>query len=104
MWFGENIKQSIDDLRLHHQLSPMVLNAEQKYPPVSDGISFQLTLNKLDLHFILNWQAIISDLKNKGHSITTGFYQTLAHGVSVGKDRFTYANADYRSGGDNAGF
>ena len=54
MWFGENIKQSIDDLRLHHQLSPMVLNAEQKYPPVSDGISFQLTLNKLDLHFILN--------------------------------------------------
>ena len=34
MWFGENIKQSIDDLRLHHQLGPMVLYAEQNYPSV----------------------------------------------------------------------
>lgn len=105
MWFGENIKESIDDLRLHHELVPMILYAETNYPSVSDGVNFHLSLYFLQYLLIINFiKTILSDLRKKGHSITVGIDKTQSHGISRGKDGFVYANADNREGGEAAGF
>ena len=38
LWFGKDIKESIDTRRLHHQLFPMSIGFEEKF----DKVTFQM--------------------------------------------------------------
>ncbi|XP_013164955.1 PREDICTED: gamma-glutamyltranspeptidase 1-like isoform X1 [Papilio xuthus] len=80
LWFGQTIKQAVDEARLHHQIFPMNVQYEYGIP-----------------------QDIIKGLRAKGHgverypgrgSIICAMYRNRT-GI--------YANADFRKGGDVAG-
>lgn len=80
LWFGQTIKQAVDEARIHHQIFPMI--AEYEYGITED---------------------ILEGLRKKGHgmvryrgrgSIVCGLYRNRT-GI--------YANADFRKGGDVAG-
>ena len=81
LWFGNNIQEAIDALRIHHQLLPPEISYET-------GIK----------------REVIDGLKAKGHNVTqvsTG--RSIVQGIHrVGST--LYANSDFRKGGTPAGF
>ncbi|XP_054932461.1 scoloptoxin SSD14-like [Dermacentor andersoni] len=75
LWQGKNIKQAIDEPRVHHQLLPADLEVEEAFP-----------------------QRYVSDLKKKGHKIK--FKKTMLNVFSGihKRDGRLYANTDFRKG------
>lgn len=103
LWFGENIKEAIDSPRFHHQLLPMTLHYEEGFPTVKIKSSiFYFPL------FICNsvWfkKDLVDALSRKGHAESQDKSGAAVYGISVEPDGYLYANADYRKGGDVAGF
>ncbi|XP_050415979.2 glutathione hydrolase 1 proenzyme [Patella vulgata] len=81
LWFGKNIKQSIDARRLHHQLLPPYISYETGF----------------NVH-------IMNGLKQKGHNITeVKLGSSIVQGITQ-HDHKLYANCDFRKGGEPAGF
>ncbi|XP_068633058.1 glutathione hydrolase 1 proenzyme-like [Battus philenor] len=80
LWFGQSIKEAVDEARLHHQLFPMQVQYEY-------GIT----------------RDIIQGLKAKGHGMER--YRGRGSIVcALFRNRTgIYANADFRKGGDVAG-
>lgn len=83
LFFGEDIKQSIDAPRIHHQLTPNILHYEENF---SKGLVD--ALGKFGHH---------TQVWNMG-------MMSIIMGVQRGKDGYLYANSDYRKGGDVDGF
>ncbi|XP_057373381.2 scoloptoxin SSD14-like [Daphnia carinata] len=86
LWFGEDIKEAIDSPRFHHQLFPMTLNYEEGFP-----------------------KEMVKQLANRGHQTSQENTRGgSVYGISVEQEDddefYLYANADYRKGGDVAGF
>ncbi|XP_052899780.1 glutathione hydrolase 1 proenzyme-like [Anopheles moucheti] len=81
LWFGYDIKEAIDAPRFHHQLIPMAIQYEY---------------GNLDL--------IVKGLQSKGHR-TTRYRERGSIICAIAQNASgVYANADYRKGGDVAGF
>uniref|UniRef100_A0A182LRX3 Gamma-glutamyltransferase n=1 Tax=Anopheles culicifacies TaxID=139723 RepID=A0A182LRX3_9DIPT len=81
LWFGYDIKEAIDAPRFHHQLIPMTVQYE---------------FGNLDL--------IVKGLQDKGHQ-TTRYRERGSIICAIAKNASgVYANADFRKGGDVAGF
>lgn len=80
LWYQENIKQSIDAPRIHHQLLPMVVQAEEKFN-----------------------EKVLDHLRQIGHNVTTftGIGSAVT-AVAWENGRIT-ANSDYRRQGTVAG-
>ncbi|XP_075744456.1 scoloptoxin SSD14-like isoform X2 [Rhipicephalus microplus] len=76
MWQGYNIKQAIDERRLHHQLIPNVLEVEPGFP-----------------------EDYIEELRKLGHVVKnrTGRFNVIL-GIQKNGERIL-ANSDYRKGG-----
>lgn len=49
-------------------------------------------------------QATLDELSNKGHRKSEDKSGAAVYGISVESDGYLYAYADYRKGGDVAGF
>ncbi|EFX74307.1 hypothetical protein DAPPUDRAFT_57425 [Daphnia pulex] len=91
LWLGEDIKEAIDSPRFHHQLIPMTLNYEKGFP-----------------------KEMVEELSRRGHRTSEEDTRGGAvYGISVAGEEeedgddggcHLYANADYRKGGDVAGF
>uniref|UniRef100_A0AAG5DAN6 Gamma-glutamyltransferase n=1 Tax=Anopheles atroparvus TaxID=41427 RepID=A0AAG5DAN6_ANOAO len=81
LWFGYDIKQAIDAPRLHHQLVPMAVQYEY---------------GNLDI--------FVKGLQAKGHQ-TTRYRERGSIICAIAQNSSgVYANADFRKGGDVAGF
>ncbi|XP_049278137.1 glutathione hydrolase 1 proenzyme-like isoform X1 [Anopheles funestus] len=81
LWFGYDIKEAIDAPRFHHQLIPMAVQYEY---------------GNLDL--------IVKGWRGKGHQ-TTRYRERGSIICAIAQNASgVYANADYRKGGDVAGF
>lgn len=81
LWFNEDIKMSVDALRLHHQLYPNYLQHEEGFP-----------------------QIYLDNLKKYGHKIKPTTENTVVLGILKGEDGKIYTNVDYRKGGSSEGF
>ncbi|KAI9556606.1 hypothetical protein GHT06_016396 [Daphnia sinensis] len=86
LWLGEDIKEAIDSPRFHHQLFPMTLHYEKGLP-----------------------KEMVKQLANRGHQMSQENTRGgSVYGISVEQEDddefYLYANADYRKGGDVAGF
>ena len=82
IWMGLDVKQAVDQPRVHHQLSPMEVRHEE--------------LVSLD---------ILSYLDQVGHNLTETDFMASLNGVEVDpNDERIYANADYRGSGGIDGF
>ena len=82
LWFGKDIKESIDSQRLHHQLFPMSIGFEEEFDP-----------------------SIREGLRQIGHEVTTfSIGGSVVTGVSREEDGFIYANSDFRKAGEVDGF
>ncbi|XP_058126928.1 glutathione hydrolase 1 proenzyme-like [Anopheles ziemanni] len=81
LWFGYDIKEAIDAPRLHHQLVPMAVQYEYG-----------------------NLDVIVKGLQGKGHQ-TTRYRERGSIICAIAQNASgVYANADFRKGGDVAGF
>ncbi|XP_032517250.2 glutathione hydrolase 1 proenzyme-like isoform X2 [Danaus plexippus] len=80
LWFGQTIKESVDEARIHHQIFPM--HVEYEYGIIQD---------------------IIKGLRAKGHGMVR--YRGRGSVVCALYRNKTgiYANADFRKGGDVSG-
>ncbi|XP_064616160.1 glutathione hydrolase 1 proenzyme-like [Liolophura sinensis] len=81
LWFGDNIKQAIDERRLHHQLLPAQAYYEQDFP-----------------------QEYVTGLEKLGHNMT---WQKLGESIVQGivrENGVLQANSDFRKGGTPAGY
>ncbi|CAH2048696.1 unnamed protein product, partial [Iphiclides podalirius] len=77
LWFGQTVKQAVDEPRLYHQLLPMRIDYE--YGVTTD---------------------VIKGLEAKGHAVQR-YRQRGSTVCAVYRNRTAiYANADYRKGGD----
>lgn len=82
LWLGDDIKESIDFRRIHHQLVPMEVVYELDYP-----------------------QNILKDLESRGHRVATiDAFGSVVCAVARGEDGRIYANADFRKAGGVDGF
>ncbi|KAK3597993.1 hypothetical protein CHS0354_042347 [Potamilus streckersoni] len=81
-WFGKDIKEAIDALRIHHQLLP-------PYMAYESGISKQ----------------VIDGLKAKNHNVTEVNFgsMSIVQGI-VKSEGIIYANCDVRKGGTPDGY
>ncbi|KOB66355.1 putative gamma glutamyl transpeptidase [Operophtera brumata] len=80
LWFGQTLKEAVDEARIHHQLYPM--NAEYQFGITDD---------------------IVSGLRRKGHGMSRypGRGSTMC---ALFRNRTgIFANADFRKGGEVAG-
>ncbi|KAL5020264.1 hypothetical protein ScPMuIL_003156 [Solemya velum] len=81
LWLGENIKQAIDALRIHHQLLPPYIQYEE-------GTS----------------KTVVRGLSELGHNVTeTSVGSSIEMGIVRDGD-WLYANSDFRKGGTPAGY
>ncbi|XP_068633191.1 glutathione hydrolase 1 proenzyme-like isoform X2 [Battus philenor] len=80
LWFGQSIKEAVDEARLHHQIFPMQVQYEY-------GIT----------------QDIIQGLRAKGHGIVRYSGRGSIVCALFRNNTGIYANADFRKGGDVAG-
>ena len=80
LWLEEDIKSSIDAGRIHHQLIPMRVEAEES---VSEGVK--------------------DFLASRGHVVSPPKYTAVVQGISR-RDGRIYVNSDYRKAGGIAGF
>ncbi|XP_045448101.1 glutathione hydrolase 1 proenzyme-like [Melitaea cinxia] len=80
LWFGQSIKEAVDEPRIHHQIFPM--HAEYEFGVIKD---------------------IIDGLRAKGHGMVR--YRNRGSIIcALFRNRTAiYANADFRKGGDVAG-
>nr|P0DPU6.1 RecName: Full=Scoloptoxin SSD20; Flags: Precursor [Scolopendra dehaani] len=82
LWLGRNIKEAIDEPRLHHQLLPDEIEYEFKFP-----------------------NEILEKLKAIGHKTKpAGAFGSLVVGIKRMKGGTLTANYDYRRGGSVDGF
>lgn len=81
LWLDKNIKEAIDEFRIHHQLIPMHVSYDSETP-----------------------QDILDGLSSRGHLLEEYTYSGVACGVARGKDGRIYANADKRKAGGVDGF
>ncbi|KAB7504311.1 putative inactive gamma-glutamyltranspeptidase 4 [Armadillidium nasatum] len=74
LWFGKDIKESVDSRRLHHQLYPMILQYEEGFD-----------------------QDVVKSLEDIGH-VTDEFQigSSIVSGIALGEDGKIYANSDWR--------
>ncbi|XP_053677924.1 glutathione hydrolase 1 proenzyme-like [Anopheles nili] len=81
LWFGYDIKEAIDAPRFHHQLVPMAVQYEYG-----------------------NLDAVVKGLQEKGHQ-TIRYRERGSIICAIAQNASgVYANADFRKGGDVAGF
>jgi len=81
LWLNQDIKQSIDARRIHHQLAPMQVSYEPEFP-----------------------QNILTDLESKGHVVElVDAFGSVVNGIAVENGR-VYANADFRKAGGVDGY
>ncbi|KAL4229164.1 Gamma-glutamyltranspeptidase 1 [Mactra antiquata] len=81
LWLNENIEQSIDALRLHHQLLPPDISYEEGFD-----------------------QDIINGLVAKGHNVTqTSVGKSIVQGITKDSE-YLYAESDVRKHGLPAGY
>uniref|UniRef100_A0A182N129 Gamma-glutamyltransferase n=1 Tax=Anopheles dirus TaxID=7168 RepID=A0A182N129_9DIPT len=81
LWFGYDIKEAIDAPRFHHQLIPMAVQYEYG-----------------------NLDRVVKGLQGKGHE-TTRYRERGSIVCAIAQNASgVYANADFRKGGDVAGF
>uniref|UniRef100_A0A646QER6 Scol-GGT n=1 Tax=Hemiscolopendra marginata TaxID=943146 RepID=A0A646QER6_9MYRI len=81
LWMGRNIKEAIDEPRLHHQLIPNEIEVEPRFP-----------------------KDVLAGLKNIGHKTkSSGPFGSLVVGIKRTEDGKLTANYDYRRGGSVAG-
>lgn len=81
LWLDQNVKESVDETRIHHQLAPMVLFAE-------NGLS----------------QDIVDGLRERQHVVEMTSGAAVICAVAKGDDGRIYANADFRKDGGVSGF
>ncbi|XP_037089706.1 glutathione hydrolase 1 proenzyme-like [Pollicipes pollicipes] len=81
LWMGENIKEAVDAMRVHHQLLPDVLKIEKGMPEV-----------------------LAEQLRLLGHPVEEANHLARVCGIARTPGGRLEANADYRKGGDVAGF
>ena len=101
LYLGQDVKQSVDARRLHHQLFPMNLNYE-------DGIT---TVKEYSLNSILkvtSFQWMRDALLAKGHNMTYSKFRVGGSAVQAifvdPKTGKIQANADFRKQGAVDGF
>lgn len=80
MYLKENIKQAIDDLRIHHQLYPNEVFYEKKFP-----------------------RAILDKLQAIGHKVVPEVEDSAFQGITRSADGRVFANMDFRKGGGFGG-
>ncbi|XP_046966328.1 glutathione hydrolase 1 proenzyme-like isoform X1 [Vanessa cardui] len=80
LWFGQNIKEAVDEARIHHQIFPMY--AQYEYGIIED---------------------IVKGLQAKGHGMERYGGRGSIVCALFRNQTAIYANADFRKGGDVAG-
>ena len=80
LWLKKDIKSSIDTGRIHHQLIPMRVEAEES---VSEEIK--------------------EFLSSRGHILAPAKFYAVVQGISRQNGRI-YVNSDYRKAGGIAGY
>ncbi|XP_053609314.1 glutathione hydrolase 1 proenzyme-like isoform X2 [Plodia interpunctella] len=80
LWFGQNIKQAVDEARIHHQIFPMVV--EYEFGIIED---------------------ILEGLRKKGHGLLRYRGRGSIICALYRNQTGIYSNADFRKGGDVAG-
>lgn len=82
LWMGKNVKEAIDDRRIHHQLLPNSIEYEPEFP-----------------------QAILDNLQKIGHQLrAAGAFGSVVTGIQRNANGTFFSNYDFRKGGSNAGF
>ncbi|XP_026736900.1 glutathione hydrolase 1 proenzyme-like isoform X2 [Trichoplusia ni] len=80
LWFGQTIKEAVDEARIHHQITPM--HGEYEFGVTHD---------------------IIQGLRAKGHEMVRYRHRGSIICALFRNKTAIYANADFRKGGDVAG-
>ncbi|KAM3965294.1 glutathione hydrolase 1 proenzyme [Aphomia sociella] len=80
LWFGQTIKEAVDEARIHHQIFPMII--EYEFGVIED---------------------ILEGLRKKGHGLARYRGRGSVICALYRNKTAIYANADFRKGGDVAG-
>ncbi len=109
LWLGLNVKEALDTMRLHHQLSPMVLYYEDDFDQVGkDTPSLLVYTTKLDKtvnvgkrneHNFFSQDAL-DYLSSAGHVLSGDFGGSVCNVVSWSEEEAVEAAADGRKDGD----
>ena len=113
---NKNIKEAIDEPRLHHQLLPMKLYHEKlmskvRYSIVSFFFKYQFSSNA-KYSYSKPLQGIVEYLKQMGHNMSqidpyfdhTGYYGGRVQAIATNEYNILTANNDRRKSGSNDGF
>lgn len=106
LWFGYDIKEAIDAPRFHHQLIPMAVQYEYGNLDVSRLLKASFfCFTSVIIHIITTiMQLIVKGLRAKGHH-TMRYRERGSIICAIAQNASgIYANADFRKGGDVAGF
>ena len=79
--FGMHLKDAVPTPRLHHQLLPNTLFAEEGFSP-----------------------KVLQSLRNVGHDVEISSAGAVVQAIVVGKDGLIYAASDPRKGGQPSGY